>query len=128
MGGAIYDASRQRVTANVKGRPAKAVVFTVRVTNRGDAADRMAVKGTPRNTRFAVVYLRGSANISTAVANGTYRTGTLAPDASTLLTVRVTKAPSVPIGSTRTFAVRSASTNDSAKVDTVAAVVKAVRG
>ena len=128
VGKATYDVSRQRVTANVKGRPAKTVVFRVRVTNRGNAADRMAVRGTPRSTRFAVVYLRGSTNVTAAVVNGTYRTGTLTPGGSTLLTVRVTKVRGVPIGSTRTFAVRAASTHNSAKVDTVAAVVKVVRG
>ena len=38
---------------------ANGVTFEVRVTNRGDATDRLEILGTPKNRKFKVTYLAG---------------------------------------------------------------------
>jgi len=128
VGRGRYDVSRQRVTSKLKGRPAKTATFAVRMTNRGNATDRMTIRGTPRSARFTVTYLHGRKNVTAAVLHGSYRSGTLKPRQSTTLTVKVTKVERAKTGSNRTFAIRVASAHDRRKVDTVAAVVKVVRG
>jgi hypothetical protein len=128
VGRGIYNVSRQRVTASLRGRPARTATFQVRMTNRGSAADRVTIRGTRRSAQFAVTYLSGRSNVTAAVLSGRYRSSTLRPGRSATLTVRVTKVRGVRPGSSRTFAIRGTSTRDRRKLDTVAAVVRVVRG
>jgi uncharacterized membrane protein len=124
VGKGIYDVADQRVTKKLKPR-AKRVSFEVRVTNRGDATDQVVVLGTRRSARFAVVYLDDGKNVTAAVLNGSYRTGSLKPGESATLVVRVTKLKGATSGSKRMFKVRMTSARAPAKHDTVAAVVSA---
>ena len=126
-GRGTYSLARQKVSTSLNGRRAKTATYTVRVTNRGDAADRLTIRGTAKSKQFTVVYLKGRKNVTSAVLKGTYRTGTLRPGQSETLTVRVTKVTRAKKGSKRTFAVTIGSATDRAKVDTVGAVVKVAR-
>lgn len=119
-------ASGQQVTAGIKGR-ARQTTFQVRVTNRGNVPERMAVVGTRTNAKLAVVYLYGRTNVTSAVVAGTYRTPALGAGRSTLLTMKVTRRKGAAAGSMRTFQVRVASTHVGAVRDTVGAVVKVAR-
>lgn len=123
IGAGTYAAAEQRVTTKLKRR-ARTATFEVRVTNRGDASERMVVLGTPKSAKFKVVYLSGGKNVTAAVLAGSFRTGALKPGASTMLTVKVTRLKGVKKGK-RTFAIRVTSAHDTQKRDTVAAVVKA---
>ncbi len=58
VGGREYGAAKQRVTQKL-GRKTRSVSFEVRVTNRGDVADRMVVLGTPKSKTFKVAYFAG---------------------------------------------------------------------
>ncbi|MET0999803.1 MAG: ice-binding family protein [Marmoricola sp.] len=128
VGAGSYDATRQRVTSRLKGRPVRTAVFEVRMTNRGNASDQMTLRGTSRSAQLAVAYLYGRTNVTTAVLNGTFRTGSLKAGQTTTLTVRVTKVRRARIGSSRAFPIRVASVRDRTKADTVAAVAVVVRG
>ena len=123
VGAGTYVAG-QRVTTKLKGRARKAT-FQVRVTNRGDASERIAVLGTRKSAKFAVVYRAGGKNVTAAVLAGSFLTGSLEPGGSTVLTVKVTRLKGVKKGK-RSFAIRVTSAHDRQKRDTVAAVVKAV--
>lgn len=126
VGKGIYDVAKQRVTAVIKGR-ARTMTFQVRVTNRGNATETMALMGTTRNANFAVVYLAGRTNVTSAVLSGRYRTEALGAGKSATLTVKVSKRRGAKKGSQRTFQIRAASTRDGTVRDTVAAVVKLPR-
>lgn len=127
VGKGSYSRSRQTVTSSLSGRRAKTSTYSLRVTNRGDTADRLTIRGTAKNKQFGVVYLQGRKNVTAAVLRGTYRTATLQPGQSATLTIRVTKVSRATTGSKQMFTIRASSATDRAKSDTVAAVVKVAR-
>lgn len=127
VGRSSYSVARQRVTSTLKGSRAKTVTYQVRVTNRGNVADRLTIRGTSKSKQFTVKYLQGRKNVTSAVLKGTYRTATLQTGQSVTLTVRVTKVARAKKGSKRTFSIRAASAQDRRTFDTVAAVVKVAR-
>ena len=111
----------QRVTKRLKPR-ANGAAFQVRVTNRGDATDRMEILGTPKNGNFNVIYLAGGRNVTGAVTSGNYRTDALNPGESAHLVIKVTRTKAARAGDRRSFAVRADSSH-SRQRDLVAAVV-----
>ncbi|MCW2775479.1 MAG: hypothetical protein JWN91_3805 [Nocardioides sp.] len=115
--------SGQRVVDDL-GKRARTAVFEVRLTNRGDAADAMTLHGTAKNAAFKVTYLVGGRDVTRAVTAGTYRTGSLAPGKSVLMTVKVTRTKAAEAGAQRTFQVRTVSAHASTRHDQVAAVVR----
>lgn len=110
----------QQVTKRLS--PARRATFDVRVTNRGEASDRMEILGTPRNRKFKVVYLADGQNVTGAVAAGNYRTSALAPGESVRLVVKITRTDAARRGDQRSFVVRADSSH-SRQRDAVAAVV-----
>jgi hypothetical protein len=127
VGKGSYSVSRQRVSATLNGSRAKTATFQSRLTNRGNVADRLTVRGTKKSRQFTVVYMHGRKNVTAAVLKGTYRTGTLQAGRSVTLTVKITKVKRVKKGSTRTFTIRTTSATDRSKTDTVAAVARVTR-
>ncbi|MDP3893054.1 ice-binding family protein, partial [Nocardioides sp.] len=97
--------------------------FTVRVTNAGNATDRMTVRGTPRNRAFKVVYRSGGENVTRAIKAGTVRTGALQPGQSARLAIKVTRTKKARSGDRRKLTVRATSTRAPTRSDRVIAVV-----
>ncbi|MET0766951.1 MAG: hypothetical protein ABWY50_04845, partial [Aeromicrobium sp.] len=122
-----YGVSGQKVTSTLTGRRAKTVTYQVRVTNRGNTAERLAIRGTRGSKQLTVVYLLGRKNVTSSVLRGSLRTGTVQAGRSVTLTVRVTKAARAAKGSSRTFTVRATSPHDRTKTDAVTAVVRTGR-
>jgi hypothetical protein len=113
----------QRVTKQLRGK-VRTATFEVRVTNRGDATDRMEVVGTARNRGLKVTYLVAGQNVTDVVTAGRYTTRALAPAESTSLVIKVTRTRAARPDDRRTFVVRAVSSHAPAEGDTVAAVVK----
>ena len=124
IGGGEYGASKQTATKQL-GRKAKSVMFEIRVTNRGDVADRMDLLGSPKSKAFKVAYLAGGKDVTQAVLAGTYRTDSLKPGESVLLTVRITKVKGAKKGSKGAFAILATSSHEAISQDTVTAAVTA---
>ncbi|GAA4707414.1 ice-binding family protein [Nocardioides conyzicola] len=116
-------AAGQRVVDQL-AKHARRATFQVRLTNRGDAPDAMALLGTPRSKKFTVAYLVGTHDVTRAVTAGTYRTRSLAPGTSMLVTVKVSRTKAARVGDSRSFRVRATSSHASARRDTVVAVVR----
>jgi hypothetical protein len=112
----------QSVTTRLRRNVWRAT-FEVRLTNRGDATDRMEVRGTPRSRAFKVTYLVGGENVTQAVTSGTYRTDSLVPGESATLFAKVTRTKAAASGDRRAFVVRADSLRALAERDTVTAVV-----
>ncbi len=127
VGAGIYDVANQTVTKRLRS-PARTATFEVRVTNRGDAAERMRVHGTPRNSVFRVVYLAGDKNVTAAVAAGTYRTPRLAPGKAVRLVMKVTRTKTAHRGDTLTLNVTASSVHTHSAQDTVAGIVRLAKG
>jgi ice-binding like protein/Big-like domain-containing protein len=123
-GGDEYGASKQSATEKL-GAKDKSVTFEIRLTNRGDVADSLDVLGAPKSSAFKVAYFAAGKNVTAAVLAGTYRTASLKPGDSVLLTVKITKAKGAKKGSKGSFDIRAASAGEAASHDTVTAVVKA---
>lgn len=104
-------------------RQARRATFEVRITNRGDATDRMELRGTPRSRSFKVTYLAGGQDVTRAVTSGTYRTDSLVPGESATLFVKVTRTKAAGPGARRSFEIRADSLRALARQDTVRAVV-----
>jgi hypothetical protein len=111
----------QQVTKRLKRR-ATGTLFEVRVTNRGDATDRLELLGTSRNRKFNVRYLVDGRDVTGAVTAGTYRTGALNPGESARLVIKITATRAAHQGDRRAFAVRVDSSH-SRQRDLVTAVV-----
>jgi hypothetical protein len=63
--------------------------FDVSIQNDGTRADRFKVKATGTASFYSVKYFHGTTNITAAVVAGTYRTSSLAPGATYLITAKV---------------------------------------
>ena len=126
VGVGIYAASTQQVTKRLVGST-RVANFVVRITNRGDSTDSMAIRGAPGTAKFKVSYLAGVVNVTGSVTDGTYRTRPLLPGASAQLMVKVTKSRSAHPGDVRTLTIRSASSHVPSAHDTVTAIARVVR-
>jgi hypothetical protein len=127
VGVRIHDIINERVVTPLHDGTQTAR-FEVRVTNRGDATDRMKLTGTPRNRSFKVSYVSASGqDVTRAVTAGTYLTGRLAAGRSTRISVTVMRTKAAVIGDHRTFRVRAVSWHGPTVSDTVAAAVRLTR-
>ncbi len=92
----------------------KAVRFTWRIQNDGNANGRFVLRGTKGTSAFAVTYKRGKANITAAVRAGTFTTPNLAPGKRTDITVTVTPTKKARTGNvvTATLTRRSAASSN----------------
>jgi hypothetical protein len=64
--------------------------FDISIQNDGSAVDRFRVKATGAPSAWVVTYSRGTTNITSAVVAGTYRTPSLAPGTTYLISARIT--------------------------------------
>lgn len=113
----------QRVVDRM-GKHARKATFQVRLTNRGDSADALTVRGAPKTKKFKVTYRIGGRNVTAAVVAGTYSTRKLASGKSVVVVVKVVRTKAAKRGDKHSFAVRAASSHGSGRQDTVAAVVR----
>ncbi len=123
VGGGQYGASKQSVTQKL-GRRKKTVTFEIRVTNRGDVADRMVVLGTPRSKTFKVAYFAGGRNVTKQIVAGTYSPSSLKPGGSMLLTVKIKKTRKARKGGKGAFEIRATSSHEEISRDSVTAKVR----
>lgn len=127
-GGDVYAATAtaaQAVAADV----ARGTVgtFDVTVQNDGGAPASFLLEGVVTNgTGYRVTYRSGATDITNAVNAGTHSTGTLAPGASVVITVRVKAADAAPAGSTVKVDVAARNGSGPAARDVVRAKVSAI--
>ncbi|WP_370619332.1 aryl-sulfate sulfotransferase [Mumia qirimensis] len=122
--GTIGSARAQTVAGTIRRRGASRT-FVVRITNRGNRAERFTVEGTKGTKRFPAKYRVAGANRTTKIVRGAYRTPVLLPGRSITLKIVVRRSASTPAGARRTFKIRATSTAQASARDTVAAVVRA---
>jgi len=99
----------------------------VRMTNRGDSAEKLTVAGTKRSTAFRLTYFAGGTNVTASVIDGSYRTATLHTGDSASLTVKVTRLRAARKGDSTTVKVSATSMHAPDRADTVSARVKVTR-
>lgn len=122
VGAGVYAASDQRVASTLRGRRTS-VTFEVRVTNRGDVAERLQLVGTKRSKAFRTTYLAGGENVTAAVVNGSHRTESLEAGDSIVVTVKVIRLKAAKKGSRTTMSLRAVSTHSRGTDDTISARV-----
>ena len=81
----------------------------MRFATRATPPSELVVGGTPRNSRFKVVYRVSGKNVTHAVSIGSYRTRRLAPGKSVLMTITVTRTAKTKRADRRNFQVHAAS-------------------
>lgn len=95
------------------------VVFRIRVQNDGTRSDRFTVRATGATSGYTVRFFRGSANITAAVRDGTYRTPILAPGAMFKFRAEVVKKSTARDRDSAVRAVSFTSLGNPNKKDTV---------
>lgn len=109
-------------------RPDAPVVRSlVALQNDGLVSDRLVVRGTAGNGRFAVRYLDAGVDVTRAVLAGTYRTDLLAPGATSYVRIVVERRAGARVGDARTFTVSATSETRSSRRDAVGILVTARR-
>ena len=125
LGYHIYNATGAHQTAVVTTQPASAwpwgiyYTFGISIQNDGSAADRFRVKATGAPSAWVVTYSRGTTNITSAVVAGTYRTPSLAPGATYLISARITLPQSSNLSFSVARLVTIRSVGDPTKLDAV---------
>ena len=95
------------------------LTFGISIQNDGSAADRFRVKATGAPSAWVVTYSRGTTNITSAVVAGTYRTPSLAPGATYLISARITLPQSSNLSFSVARLVTIRSVGDPTKIDAV---------
>lgn len=121
VGGNIYGttgAGQLVMTRAVRGRSA---TFTVTVGNDGSVARRLTLKGKAPTGALRGTWLRGGADVTAAVRNGTLLTPRLQPGATWTLVLRVKVARSAKVGSAATaqLTARDGAVTDQVRMRTV---------
>lgn len=115
-------------TAKVRTPSYAAKKFQLRVVNAGVSDDQVAVSGCGSSRHVTVRYLVGGTDVTTQVQAGTYRTSTLAPGASALLTVKLRRVKSAPVRSHLSCKVAMASVGNPARSDLTVVKLRGPRG
>lgn len=101
------------------------VTFGMSIQNDGNTPDRIKVKATGTAAGgYTVKYFQGTTDITSAVVAGTYRTPSLAPGATYLITAKVTVKPTAAAGSQVTRLVTLRSVGNPVRKDAVKFVGK----
>ena len=116
--------SAQKLPA-LKVKRAKSAAFTVQLQNDGSALDRFTVHGCPVTKGFTVTYKVSGADVTAAVAAGTYATAAMNPDDVATLDMTVVVSKKAKLNVVKVCGVTLTSVSDGAKLDAVAVQVKA---
>ena len=123
LGNNIYNATGAHQTAVVTGGGTALLgiyyTFGISIQNDGSATDRFRVKATGAPSAWVVTYSRGTTNITSAVVAGTYRTPSLAPGATYLISARITLPQSSNLSFSVARLVTIRSVGDPTKLDAV---------
>ena len=107
-------------TAPARPRRATTITFGISIQNDGTTADSFKVKATgTAASGYTVKYFRGTTDITAAVVAGTYKTTSLAPAATYLITAKVTVKSTAAVGSSVTRLVTLTSVGNGTKKDAV---------
>ncbi len=100
VGNNVYNTSGAGQSATGSAPRGGTITFGVSIENDGNGYEDFEVQATGGATSaYAVKYFRGTADITAAVVAGTYRTPSLAPGGTYLITARVTVASTAAAGS-----------------------------
>jgi tripartite motif-containing protein 71 len=121
LGDGIYNNTGTNQTKTAKVKVGSSVKFKITLQNDGDDTDTYKVVGPKSGGGYTVTYLDGTTNVTSQVTGGSY-SALLDPDASKVLTLKVTVGSSA--GTSKSVSITVTSTHDTSKVDVVKAVVK----
>jgi hypothetical protein len=125
VGNNIYNATGASQTQTGYGPSSGTITSTMSVGNDGNINDAFKVHATGAATSSYVVrYFDGATEITNSVANGTYKTPTLAPGATHILTATVRVKASAALGSSVTRLLTISSAAEPSKLDAVKLVGK----
>jgi hypothetical protein len=125
VGDDIYNLSGTYQTRTASIAAGSTAKFGISIQNDGSLADSFNLSASGAAvTGYTIHYLRGTNDITSAVLAGTYRTGTLAPGAAVLITVKVGVGARALAGSSVARLVRQTSVGDPSLADAVKLVVK----
>jgi hypothetical protein len=122
-GNNVYNTTATNQQVSVRSARGTTRTFVVNVQNDGAATDTYAVRGPGSSTGFTVRYLSGTADVTTAVVNGTYRLTNIAAGAARSIQMRVTVGSGARLGSVKSSLVSATSVNSGSPADAVRTVV-----
>ncbi len=124
-GNDIYNDTGKSQSKTGSGAVAATITFGISVQNDGFGSDSFKLHATgTATTKFTVQYFDGASDITSAVVNGTYSTGSLVSGATKLITAKVKVNAGAAVGAKVTRLVTVSSVNEPSKVDVVKLVAK----
>ncbi len=123
VGNNVYSKTGVGQVRNVKVTRGRSVTSYVKIENDGIQAASFTLHGTGGARGITTQYFRGASNVTNAVRNGTYTTGSIAPRGEILLRVVVSASNSSAANATITTTARS---QPGTPPDAVRVVVKAM--
>jgi hypothetical protein len=126
LGNNVYNTTGANQTTTARKYRGSKAVFDIKVQNDGTAPDTFKLKGPGGGAAFGVHYYAGTTNITTAVENGTYKMGNLAPGGSRTVRLVITVKSGATIGAVRSWLVSVTSTHDATRRDAVKARVRVI--
>jgi hypothetical protein len=120
VGNGVYNTTAAGQSRTGSAPAGSTISFGISIQNDGTGGDQYLVKATGRAvTGYSVKYFSGTTDITAAVVAGTYRTASIAPLGTSVITARVTVKSSAAVGSQVTRLVTITSVGDSTKKDAV---------
>lgn len=124
VGDNAYNTTALGQTVATKALRGTTKTFAIRLQNDGNTGDTFTVKGKGAQTGFAVKYLQGTTDITSAVVAGTFTTASVAPGAAVSLKLVITVKKAATVGVTRSWLVSATSVTGPTKKDAVKAKVR----
>ena len=115
-GTGVYGGAAKQTTARTLA-PRTTTTVPLRLTNRGNRADRCRVTGGSSGKAVHVSYRYGDRDVTSAVLAGTWRSPLLEPGTRQVLRARLHVVPDASRGAVRTFVVTCASAHAPATTD-----------
>jgi hypothetical protein len=120
VGNNVYNTTGSSQSRTGSAHRGDTITFSISAQNDGDFSDRLTIDADHgSSTKYGVKYFRGATDITSAVVAGTYRSGTLAPGAAWVITVKVKVKSAATVGSSITRLVTISSGAEPPKRDAV---------
>jgi hypothetical protein len=127
VGNNVYNTTGTGQAVTARKKRGKKATFYVRVQNDGTVTDSFRVKGAGAKKGFAVSYLSGTRDVTSAVTHGTFTVKGLAPGQARVIRLVVKVKAGARLGVLRSWPVTATSTHATTRTDLVRAGVKVAR-
>jgi hypothetical protein len=127
VGSNVYNTTGTGQAVRAKTKRGRKATFDVRVQNDGTVTDSFRLGGAGAKRGFAVTYLAGGKDVTSAVTSGRFTVKNLAPGQAQVIRLVIRVKAGARRGARRSWLVAVTSTHDTTRTDVLLAGVKVAR-